>query len=146
MRFRKLRIAFSATCLIACVLLIGLCVRSYSLLTTTQIFVTPQVRYYLHSVDGTVAIHRWYRSYRTREFMPMFRKSDMSWLITNAGILIKRNPTVGIESVSASYWLLTLGTVALSAAPWFPYRFSLRTLLIATTLIAVVLGVIVWLQ
>src|SRR6478672_10879160 len=29
MRFRKLRIAFSATCLIACVLLIALWVRSY---------------------------------------------------------------------------------------------------------------------
>ena len=29
MRFRKLRIAFSATCLIACVLLIVLWVRSY---------------------------------------------------------------------------------------------------------------------
>ena len=30
--------------------------------------------------------------------------------------------------------------------PWMPGRFSLRTLLIATTLVAVVLGLIVWLR
>jgi hypothetical protein len=29
---------------------------------------------------------------------------------------------------------------------WLPNRFSLRTLLIATTLVAVVLGLIVWLH
>lgn len=33
---------------------------------------------------------------------------------------------------------------AIIAAPWLPYRFSLRTLLIAMTLVAVGLGVYVW--
>ena len=32
------------------------------------------------------------------------------------------------------------------AFPWLRWRFSLRTLLIATTLVAVVLGLIVWLE
>ena len=32
----------------------------------------------------------------------------------------------------------------IAAAPWLRWRFSLRTLLIATTLVAVVLGLIVW--
>ena len=42
------------------------------------------------------------------------------------------------------YWFLTLFSAALAAAPWLRWRFSLRTLLLAITLIAVVLGLIVW--
>ena len=41
-------------------------------------------------------------------------------------------------------WCWATFFAALSAAPWIRWRFSLRTLLIATTLIAVVLGVVVW--
>jgi hypothetical protein len=37
---------------------------------------------------------------------------------------------------------LTLGFLAV--APWLPWRFSLRTLLIATTLVAVMLGIAVY--
>jgi hypothetical protein len=33
---------------------------------------------------------------------------------------------------------------AAALAPWFPYRFSLRTLLIVTTLVAVLLGAVIW--
>jgi hypothetical protein len=146
MRFRKLRIAWSVGWGLAVVLLVVLWVRSYSFLTTKQMLVTPEFRFYLHSVDGTVAIQRMYRSFSGREFMPMFRKSDMSWLTTNAGIKIKRIPGIGIESVSVSYWLLTLGTIAIGIGPWLPWRFSIRTLLITTTLIALVLGLIVWLS
>jgi hypothetical protein len=43
-------------------------------------------------------------------------------------------------------WIPTVILGSIAAAPWLPWsnRFSLRTLLIATTLVAVVLGVIVW--
>jgi hypothetical protein len=44
-------------------------------------------------------------------------------------------------------WLLVLVFATLAAVPWLPWwskRFSLRTLLIATTLIAVILGAIVY--
>ena len=43
------------------------------------------------------------------------------------------------------YWLLILVSTTLAAAPWieWPRRFSLRTLLIATTLVAVALGLVV---
>jgi hypothetical protein len=45
------------------------------------------------------------------------------------------------------HWFLVLVSAALAHVPWIPWsnRFSLRTLLIATTLFAVVLGLIVWL-
>jgi hypothetical protein len=143
MRFRKLRIAWSVFWGLACVLLIVLWVRSYSLLTTKEVLVTRQFRYYLHSVDGTVAIQRSYRAFSSAEFMPIFRKSDMSWLTTNSGILIKRIPGYGIELVSFSCWFLTLCTISIGGVPWFRWRFSLRTMLIATALMAVVLGLIV---
>jgi hypothetical protein len=39
---------------------------------------------------------------------------------------------------------LTLLPATITAVPWLPSRFSLRTLLIATTLVAVGLGLIVY--
>jgi hypothetical protein len=36
--------------------------------------------------------------------------------------------------------------VAAAIAPWLRWRFKLRALLIATTLVAVVLGLFVWLR
>jgi hypothetical protein len=42
------------------------------------------------------------------------------------------------------YWLAILSTIGLGAMPWYASHFSLRTLPIATTLVAVVLGLIVW--
>jgi hypothetical protein len=41
-------------------------------------------------------------------------------------------------------WLLVLSCGGLSALAWFSFRFSLRTLLIAMTLIVVGMGLIVW--
>ena len=46
------------------------------------------------------------------------------------------------------YWFLVATITALSTIPWIHWsnRFGLRTLLIATTLVAVVLALIVWLS
>lgn len=44
------------------------------------------------------------------------------------------------------YWFPVGGAVVLGAATWMPWRFSLRTMLIAITLLAVALGSIVWLS
>ena len=52
--------------------------------------------------------------------------------------------TPWITTYRAPYWFLVLLSVTLAVIPWLPWsrRFSLRTLLIATTLIAIMLGVI----
>lgn len=44
-------------------------------------------------------------------------------------------------------WSLAVVCAIVAALPWFPYsrRFSLRTLLIGTTLVAVMMGLVVWL-
>jgi hypothetical protein len=48
--------------------------------------------------------------------------------------------------IQVPYWFIVLVTAAFSVAPWIQWskRFSLRTLLIAMTLVAVVLGLVVW--
>jgi hypothetical protein len=42
------------------------------------------------------------------------------------------------------HWTLALIACLLAAASWLPGRFSLRTLLIATTLVAISLGLVAW--
>ncbi|HEY4234255.1 MAG TPA: hypothetical protein VGM76_12565 [Lacipirellulaceae bacterium] len=55
--------------------------------------------------------------------------------------------TPGVE-IRMPIWLGVVSSVLLAAISWLPWwsnRFSLRTLLIATTLIAVAMGLIAWL-
>ena len=164
MRFRKLRIAFSATCLIACVLLIALWARSY------------------RSKD-TVLANLWSRNFQADSelgrlsFATLSRPMDLGptrWVIVSRPLTATgshqevrgpRGSTTSSSktspfSVSASrtttghvfygvgmpHWFLVLLTGAFSIAPWIRWskRFTLRTLLIATTLVAVVLGLIVY--
>jgi hypothetical protein len=146
MRYRKLRIAWSVVWGIACVLLIVLWVRNYEVSISKEILVTPDYRFYLVSVQGTLAIERWYREFVGSELTPIFLKADLTRLATNGGIYVRRSSTGTIDSVSISFWLLFLGDTVIASVPWIRWRFSLRTLLIATTLVAVVLGLIVWLH
>ena len=46
--------------------------------------------------------------------------------------------------LSVPHLLLILVTATMGADPWLPRRFSLRTLLLATTLVCVALGVVLW--
>jgi hypothetical protein len=48
--------------------------------------------------------------------------------------------------IGVPYWFLAIALMTLAAAPWFLRNFSLRTLLIATTLIAVVLATAAYLR
>jgi len=69
----------------------------------------------------------------------MWRRDGASWkFITSPSTWIIFFP----------YWFPTLlaAVAAVATAPWLRWQFSLRTLLIATTLVAVVLGVIVWMS
>jgi hypothetical protein len=47
-------------------------------------------------------------------------------------------------TVTLPHYFVVLLTATSAAAPWLPWRFSLRTLLIAMTLIAVGMGLIMW--
>ena len=143
MRFRKLRIAFSATCLIACVLLIVLWVRSYRdgdqlygpLGSSEGIFLTSQGGVLYCMRDLKLIPPSW----------QVAHEHSFNWF----GTAMVRGQSWGFNSspqtdyLAIPYWFPVLLSTALGALSWLRFRFTLRTLLIATTLVAVVLGLIV---
>ena len=147
---RYLRIAFSAVCGIACVLLVVLWIRSYQRQTTKgsrgdrithlnskkRLFAigTQTGAIYLslahHDVRGPGRNGGWTVNYPDSRVL---------------GFGAYVNPLS--KTLRIPLWFLTLLASLFAAAPWLhklPRRFSLRTLLIATTLVAVVLGAIVY--
>ena len=80
-----------------------------------------------------------------------FRKLRIAWSVSLVLIVLLLPGTQpGWDGGHRPPWLIehelewAIPTLLLAAAAWLPLRFTLRTLLIATTLVAVVLGVIVW--
>jgi hypothetical protein len=58
------------------------------------------------------------------------------------GFYFEHSPNV--LRLELPFWFTLLGVVATATAPWWRLRFSVRTLIIATTLVAVVLGLVVY--
>jgi hypothetical protein len=133
-----LRIAVTALSLTACVLLVALWVRSY---------------YCLDHFGGPPVLFTSWRgrlftggsSYQTS--LPDGKDAGDPDLHIVLGVFIlttidENNISYdGGYSVPVGALVFVMGSVA--AAPWLPWRFSLRTLLIATALIAVGLGIVV---
>jgi hypothetical protein len=139
---RYLRIAFSATCLIACVLLIALWIRSY---WWTEIFELPLTSKY--SVTGGsfpgvcgMGFPRvplgWIYSWEPSKGTWQYDKYDFPSSLFGTFIFDSRSALVPC-------WFGVVMLAAGATLPWLRLRFSLRTLLIVTTLLAVVLGLIV---
>jgi hypothetical protein len=132
---KYLRIALTALSLMTCVLLIVLWVRSYSWIDSATLF----GKYSVASFRGDILFNR-----------PM--------VLTYSGPTPPRlsPPRYGISSIPAGqsglivfesgwaipHWLSILPMIAIGMSSWFRWRFSLRTLLIAMTLVAVGLGLL----
>ena len=144
MRFRNLRIAWSVACGIPCVLLIALWARSYWWSDVVCVM-TPSCDVKADSSNGgtTVSIFfdskrevttGWNRnSYRHNTATKPF---DATWKFD---VYISRR---GLDA-SLPYWFYLLLASLIAAAAWIR-SFSLRALLVAMTLVAVTLGLIVW--
>jgi hypothetical protein len=146
---RKLRIACSTVCGIFCLLTIVLWIRSHR--------AEDRASCRLSSVG--------IRLYSSRGWLVLFKNSTpgagpYDWDITLGSDYWLNPPDARlayalplsffgrttISNISLPHWLLAMASVACATAPWLfrgRFRFSLRTLLIATTLIATVLGVAV---
>jgi hypothetical protein len=145
MRFRKLRIAWSVACAIACVLLIVLWVRSYWWVDWCQFNSLDGYNFEFVSASGAVqfGVHParpadmrgWLRESKVLAEHPMLLRAP-TWILSSA-----------YSFINMPHWFLLALVAAAIAIPWinWPKHFSLRTLLIATTLVAVVLGATVWL-
>jgi hypothetical protein len=150
---KYLRIAVTALSLTVCVLLIALWVRSYSRLETISfrgrgansvsiirgsLFINAAGFTFI--VDDDVAIGITSSSNRRRRVGGRIFISSMH-PISHFKDIVPR-----VKGWKFPIWLLVAASVVVAALPWLTWwstRFSLRTLLIATTLVAVVMGVIV---
>jgi hypothetical protein len=147
MTFRKLRIAWSVVCGIACVLLIVLWVRSYQNVDTLD-WTTNKGELWVASCSGVC-------NFKRIDF-ERFGRFRGSYFVGHTGFTYEvRTPTMpdktfrwnhaaGYFELQLPDWLLLLAFAGFIPAPFIRPRFSLRTLLITTTLAAVVLGLIVY--
>lgn len=152
MGFRKLRIAWSAMWGVVSLLLIALWMRSYWWLDAVSLPTTGTT--FLNSFDGEIGAVSWSRD--------VFPSGPSGWGLTSTSAKIirrhmdaQRNRT-GVQAMQTSswhfhlgrrdpavgfpHWFLVLVCFTFSALPWMLRHFSLRTLLIATTLLALLLG------
>jgi hypothetical protein len=144
MRFRKLRIAWSVMCAIACVLLLVLWVRSYwcadlLIVSQTQGVVSTQgaVRVCDFNLDSPAP--QWMISFP--ETLEGATSADYSIF----GFSNSQSPSSLLGRTRVPYWFFVFLSVVAATTPWIRFRFTLRTLLIAITAVAVVLGLAVYL-
>ena len=140
MKYRKLRIAWSVAWGLLAVLLCVLWVRSYWWADFICFDRSGDFEPVVRSEVGTISI---------------FPPGVTSWTLRhvefyfpNAGLEIKAVLLGRFELDSTEltfpHWFAVAVSGLMVVAPWLPLRFSLRTLLIATTLVAVGLGLVVW--
>jgi len=147
---RYLRVAFSITCLIACVLLTALLVRSYRYDKTTNIN-GEKVQRLLSSQNRLFTAWSKLGAIHLCISRPLSSPTpEVGWethfaaeRLLGFGLLIEGTSI----ALRIPYWFTIAATCSVAVFPWtrcFSWKFSLRTMLIATTLFAVILGLIMW--
>jgi hypothetical protein len=140
---KYLRIAVTALCLPACVLLIALWVRSYWRLDILEQRTGLQA-VQISSVKGCIAIGHLDRTTIGKSYLSVAAGDAADW--RKGGVLgFAYYDDSFVRAFILPHWLPALFLAAIAVIPWISrsWRFSLRTLLIALTLVAVGLGVIV---
>ena len=144
MKYLKLRIAFSATCLIACVLLVVLWVRSYKY---ADIAHHAPMRYEAISVRGRLKLSRLAVYLPVAQPVLSYPVGERLTDVIETHVIVLANPAgfgvVDHRSILLPHWFMVTVSAILAGLPWVR-RFTVRTLLIATTLVAVVLGAVVY--
>ena len=139
---RKLRIAFSVGCGILCVLLIVLWARSYTWHDRLWGRFSDFQGFVLSSYEGRIQL-------ALERGLGIF-----PWRIVYAEPADRHGPPIYFPAIefplstfgsfwAVPYWLVFAVSSTLAIVPWLRWHFSLRTLLIATTVIGVILGTII---
>jgi hypothetical protein len=153
MKYRKLRIAWSVGWGIASVLLVVLWVRSYKHDDALQARSPSSSPLVFRSFKGQLSIWRWRGVNAARRIPAKSLNEDLGEILNGSrpryywGFGWLSYPLGPGAGVFVPHWFPVLISATLAAISWLPWwakRFSLRTLLIATTLVAVGLGAIVY--
>jgi len=134
---KYLRIAVTALSLTACVLLVALWVRSYHFIEALQVSF-PFMRVRVFSESGVVVTWIVHNDNREGSHWMTLPHNEVFSLFSTKSVVIEE-PT----SIQVPHWLLVILSASFAAIAWVRWKFSVRTLLIATTLVAVGLGVVV---
>jgi hypothetical protein len=146
MRFRKLRITWTVLCGIACVLLCLLWVRS-NLLRDYFWANSSRSMLGITSMHGGILFQISFGPTDlgpNPEYVGIFSESNDDWLpywetvagTSKLGFELTRFPN---EFVLPDWFVVTV-ILILAALPWIRWRFTTRSLLVAITAVAVVLG------
>jgi hypothetical protein len=144
-KYRKLRIAWAVGCGIACLLLIALWVRSYTALESWQGRAGGGVAH-IQMARGRVVYFKLSRLHDPGYYRVPFKnfgattelERPIVGSMTRCKVLGKTMPIFVLP-----FWSLALCiaiAAAINVAPWLRWRFSLRTLLIGISVLAVVIG------
>ena len=134
---RLLRIAFSVVCGIVCLLLIVSWVRSYYFVEMLQVSF-PFMRVRVFSETGVVVSWIVHNNNREGSIWMTMPHNEVFSLFSIQSIAVEES-----TSLHVPHWHLVILSASLATSACFSWRYSLRTLLIATTLVAVALGLIV---
>lgn len=140
MKYRKLRIAWSVGWGLVCVLLIVLWARSYQTCDRTHM----NSHLFGVSTEGAFIV-AWTDDSRYQRFFMSLMNYPRTSIEPQRGFLgFVSDWHSDVWYVQAPCWFPIALGATLAGVSWVRWRFSLRTLLIATTLVAAVLGLAVW--
>jgi hypothetical protein len=145
---RRFRIGVSVFFAVLTVLLCGLWVRSYwvtdliSRIDSRSIATTIGSRYgtiYFAYFDAAIGYKGTANSAAPREWA--YKAVDV--YTSSDGPFAWRRDLASLHVV-VPFWLIVIVAVSCGGVLWLPLRFSVRTLFIAVTLVALLLGLIMW--
>jgi hypothetical protein len=155
MKYRKLRIAWSVGWGILCLLLIVLWVRSLRYCESLHWRANPERVFVIASLPGSFVFVRNNGNFLNYPnwHLQHHKVSELDWeqveRFDNEQTVFQLRPMLRVvdghsTGIHVHYAFVAVMTVAICAAPWFKWQFSLRTLLIGITLVAVGLGLVVY--
>lgn len=156
-RFRRTRIALSVVFGVLTVALCVLWMRSYRQSERLVWSYAPKHYAMLESVEGHLFLHIRFTGPDSTVPTNPRAFSFRSRRPTNEDLAASTNPlmhagfgawySADFKYLAVPYWfaIASLGTISAVALPSTSYRFCLRTMLLSITLVAVALGLIVWL-
>ena len=152
---RKLGMAFSIGCGIACLLTFALWVRSYWFEDWLTGPLNDSKSLHVYSEAGWLTLSSRARPVRPRPWRVAsqsiaLRNEQEAKMLAAGATIVRTPPRLGVSkgpfsrALQAPYWLPVLLLATLAALPRMMRRFSLRHALVAMALVAAVLTAIVW--
>jgi hypothetical protein len=143
MKYRKLRIAWSVGWGILCLLMVAWWIRGYWWQDSGFVKIPPSCHVQFNAAEGRMCLwlerkplNFWFErmSYPVSVHIPPGDPRRIPWFDVGFWPRMIR--------VYAAHWVFAVPAGALAFLPWCPRRFTIRGMLIATTLIAMIAGTI----